>query len=719
MRCKYCGAKNKKGVKFCGSCGKPMNIKKTKGELDNKSAKEKGKKHRKWWIVIAGVLLLAAGGGYTAFSLLRQAKLSQYQDLLQEANLLLEDEKTDEAVLKFSDAINFLKGQSEAYESLCQVYLDMGDVVAADNLLSQSPEKVKNELADISEEIEEEMSSTFLKTEYTDGENIYYGITTLAGEEILPCIYDDISWDQEKTFDVPVIFTVEKDGYFGYIDEEGTAVTDIIYDELEYDFMGKDFIKDYAVVCCDGQYGIVGRDGTYLLEPEYENIYSLGFIGDMEYFEFTNHLGGIDIIKSTGERTDFQNTYRKAERIDITEDTLINEDSLYPQIDTLVRGSDYFCMVDGNNAVILDKNLSIIEDNIDYILSFYDFDRYIVLRFNDGKERIYDYDFKPVVQNSFDNITVAYLGGTYMHTERFAVQNGDIIYVYGSDGTEEYSFQTDYSLSEMYQGTEDDIFIVHDVDGGKDMLMNSNGELINGEKYGWVRSLDNMSDYRIDYRILNRDFLAVTVNGLWGVINYNTGEYIVPPEYDWINIISSGAFSAYDYVTGENTIINLQGEKLFSGNYYSYWGNLLSDKILSEDEALRGVIDINGNIILPTEYKSIDAIFNDSHTKVIRYEVVREDGKTGVVDTHGEEIIPVEYDEIIQVSDTEYAVKQEGSWALINTQGKIQIPFGTFDKIGAGDEKNHLVKVQKENQFGYADNKGNWVICFQDGESKY
>ena len=259
MRCKYCGAKNKKGVKFCGSCGKPMNIKKTKGELDNKSAKEKGKKHRKWWIVIAGVLLLAAGGGYTAFSLLRQAKLSQYQDLLQEANLLLEDEKTDEAVLKFSDAIDFLKGQSEAYESLCQVYLDMGDVVAADNLLSQSPEKVKNELADITEEIEEEMSSTFLKTEYTDGENIYYGITTLAGEEILPCIYDDISWDQEKTFDVPVIFTVEKDGYFGYIDEEGTAVTDIIYDELEYDFMGKDFIKDYAVVCCDGQYGIVGR----------------------------------------------------------------------------------------------------------------------------------------------------------------------------------------------------------------------------------------------------------------------------------------------------------------------------------------------------------------------------------------------------------------------------------------------------------------------------
>ena len=56
--------------------------------------------------------------------------------------------------------------------------------------------------------------------------DIYYGITTLAGEEILPCIYDDISWDQEKTFDVPVIFTVEKDGYFGYIDEEGTAVTD-------------------------------------------------------------------------------------------------------------------------------------------------------------------------------------------------------------------------------------------------------------------------------------------------------------------------------------------------------------------------------------------------------------------------------------------------------------------------------------------------------------
>ena len=714
MRCKYCGAKNKKGVKFCGSCGKPMNIKKTKGELDNKSAKEKGKKHRKWWIVIAGVLLLAAGGGYTAFSLLRQAKLSQYQDLLQEANLLLEDEKTDEAVLKFSDAIDFLKGQSEAYESLCQVYLDMGDVVAADNLLSQSPEKVKNELADITEEIEEEMSSTFLKTEYTDGENIYYGITTLAGEEILPCIYDDISWDQEKTFDVPVIFTVEKDGYFGYIDEEGTAVTDIIYDELEYDFMGKDFIKDYAVVCCDGQYGIVGRDGTYLLEPEYDNIYSLGFIGDTEYFEFTNHLGGVDIIKSTGERTEFQNIYKIVERIDIAEAKLINENSLYPQRDISDKESDYFFMVDDsyNATVVLDKNLSIIEDNIVY--APYRFDKYIVLRFNDGKERIYDYDFKPVVQNSFDNITVTSLGGTYMYIERFAAQNGDIIYVYGSDGTEEYSFQTDYSLMKMHQGTEDDIFIVYD-DNEKKMLMNSNGELINGEKYDWVWPLIGLNDYSI----LNRNFIEVTVNDFCGVINNNTGECIIPPEYDSIEIISSGAFLAHNHVTGEDTVINLQGEKLFSGNYYSYWGNLLSEKKVSEDETLRGITDINGNIILPTEYKSIDAIFNDSHTKVIQYEVVREDGKTGVVDTYGEEIIPVEYDEIIQVSDTEYAVKQEGSWALINTQGEIQIPFGTFDKIGAGDEKNHLVKVQKENQFGYADNKGNWVICFQDGESKY
>ena len=59
------------------------------------------------------------------------------------------------------------------------------------------------------------------------------------------------------------------------------------------------------------------------------------------------------------------------------------------------------------------------------------------------KKEIYDYDFKPVVQNSFDNITVTSLGGTYMYIERFAAQNGDIIYVYGSDGTEEYSFQTD------------------------------------------------------------------------------------------------------------------------------------------------------------------------------------------------------------------------------------------------------------------------------------
>ena len=41
----------------------------------------------------------------------------------------------------------------------------------------------------------------------------------------------------------------------------------------------------------------------------------------------------------------------------------------------------------------------------------------------------------------------------------------------------------------MHQGTRDDIFIVYD-DNEKKMLMNSNGELINGEKYDWVWPLN-------------------------------------------------------------------------------------------------------------------------------------------------------------------------------------------------------------------------------------
>ena len=86
----------------------------------------------------------------------------------------------------------------------------------------------------------------------------------------------------------------------------------------------------------------LAADGTYLLEPEYDNIYSLGFIGDTEYFEFTNHLGGVDIIKSTGERTEFQNIYKIVERIDIAEAKLINENSLYPQRDISDKESDYF-----------------------------------------------------------------------------------------------------------------------------------------------------------------------------------------------------------------------------------------------------------------------------------------------------------------------------------------------------------------------------------------
>ena len=363
---------------------------------------------------------------------------------------------------------------------------------------------------------------------------------------------------------------------------------------------------------------------------------------------------------------------------------------------------------------MLDNNLAIIEDNIAfYSMSWFN-DKYIILTFNNGEEMIYDCEFNPILQNSFDRITIASVQLYTLETDRFAAQNGDCIYIFSSDGTEEYSFKTDYGLSNMIQGKEKDIFIVYNIDNDnlKYMLMNSNGELINEQKYDDINVLPSSG------KDLIYDFFLVEINGLCGVINYNTGEYIVPIEYETVEWISNGYFLAHKS-NGESIVMNLQGEKLFSGVYQGFYEYLLSEKKVSENETLYGITDINGNIILPTEYKSIIERFNDSLTKVIRYEVVREDGKTGVVDTHGEEIIPVEYDEIIQVSDTEYAVKQEEAWALINTHGEIQIPFGTFDKIKAGNEKNHLIKVQKGNQFGYADNKGNWVICFQDGESKY
>ncbi|MCB9034457.1 MAG: WG repeat-containing protein [Chitinophagales bacterium] len=163
-------------------------------------------------------------------------------------------------------------------------------------------------------------------------------------------------------------------------------------------------------------------------------------------------------------------------------------------------------------------------------------------------------------------------------------------------------------------------------------------------------------------------------------------------------------------------------------------------KVILEKDDVQGVVDVDGNTIIPTQYYDIMRV-GDGFISVKNIS-----GKIGIFNAKGEQIYPFELDNVKSYSNGYAQVMKDYKWGLIDEKGKVVIPFDNFfvDAYSDGvlpiwtndgskliDINNKVIipegkinrifsfyngyakaSILKDNvvKYGVIDKKGNWIV---------
>lgn len=226
---------------------------------------------------------------------------------------------------------------------------------------------------------------------------------------------------------------------------------------------------------------------------------------------------------------------------------------------------------------------------------------------------------------------------------------------------------------------------------------------------------------KIASKNIELNYFTVYSNGNWGVIN-SSGDTVIQPAYAEMIVIPNKAKPVFICITDANYVdgtyktkaVNEKNEQLF-GNY----DNVLAvenydenNKLWFEDNVLKvqkdgkfGLINLEGDEILPIEYDSITTIKGIKNSLI-----VKKDNKTGLVNNDGTVIVPAEYSNVIAISNDYkkgYVVKsQDGKFGVIKSDGQMALECKYDDIENIVDGNKYIVK---EN--------GTWKVVTEDGTS--
>jgi len=362
-------------------------------------------------------------------------------------------------------------------------------------------------------------------------------------------------------------------------------------------------------------------------------------------------------------------------------------------------------------------------------------DRYIAVK--DGKYGFIDGTGKEVIPFEYDSIqppSTMEITIPFELTDDLAVvrKNGKEGYCSLKDG--EVVIEPQFASANSFDGGE--IASVH-IDGDHTGYINREGDQVISDKYSEVGVFyDGVATARDE-------------NGKTGVID-SEGKTLIPFKYDEIyEYYDNGYAVALEQVSEENyryIAIDHTGNEILSSDHqidmfwnlfgeyvtdeyyilYDLKGSKLTDEKFSEVTAMfegtgifiydmdgkAGLLDGDGNILLPCQYSGIDDIFHDDKTGKQLWEVrYGEDGYCKLINEKGEEIPTGKYKEIGQFSDTGLApVLHEGKVGYIDLTGKEVVPCEYYPATwGSGEPEegfvlqfSNLYAVRKDGEDHYA-----------------
>ena len=210
--------------------------------------------------------------------------------------------------------------------------------------------------------------------------------------------------------------------------------------------------------------------------------------------------------------------------------------------------------------------------------------------------------------------------------------------------------------------------------------------------------------------------LLIKQNGKYGLMNMK-GTIIVPTEYDLIE--ADGYYNASSknekegYIVANKTeqgyrygYINSQGKKMLEVEYNEIEriNSILEDKEIYVIAMKNGKIGVyqNQTLLIPHDYEKL--IYN----KVNNLFTVNRNGKQGVIDLQGKIILNTEYDDI-QFSGKIIKATKDGNTVFYNDKGEEQEKSDFVDIIYTTNE-NYFITINQEGKYGVIDKQKQTII---------
>ena len=175
---------------------------------------------------------------------------------------------------------------------------------------------------------------------------------------------------------------------------------------------------------------------------------------------------------------------------------------------------------------------------------------------------------------------------------------------------------------------------------------------------------------------------------------------------------------------GKRYYVNIYNERITDAIYDNNWsgGYEYNDTgwITVRRNGLRGIIDIQGNELLPCIYEEINSVRNTTTDEILFH--VEKDNMCGIISLSGKIIIPFKkYDAIYNycLDNNTMFVKKNGVWGGININtGNETIPFKYINIHNIFPELK-LIFAESENGSGYIDFEGKIIIPLIHSEGYY
>ena len=434
----------------------------------------------------------------------------------------------------------------------------------------------------------------------------------------------------------------------------------------------------------DNKLGIINKDGEIVIQPQYTDIIIPNPTADLFLCGNSNDMGNTEWKAYNSKNEQILTDYKELEAIPINQLS-----SIIPYEKTVLKYKDgnYYGLVDFSGKKILQAEYEEIK-NIDYK------EGYLKVKKN-GSYGVTTIDGKKVINTEYNDI----MSDGYYDAKNKYTKAGFLLQIKADDGYK-YGY-ADVTGKEVIDCRYGELSRINEIEDENNVYMMSK---LNG-KSGLIKNNKQVIENEFENIVYDRtnNILVVEKGTLYGVENLD-GKEIIPIQFDSINI--GGEY--INAIKGENReVFDASGNKIET-EYSSYEKVSKNNSIVIDSDNNYMIVDSANKPILNESYVFIESIKNDLY-------IATKDNYTGIINANGNVVVPFKYSSIQKLDNTEVLeglIIDNNQIDIISASGKIIEGFENA-KIEKNDK---YIKLLGKNGVKYFDLNGN-VKEYKDFES--